>query len=359
MRLQKLRTLMQEANLNGLLVIQPDNRRYLSGFTGSSGVLVITAEQQVIATDSRYYEQVRQQCPDWELAEVGYKFSEKMLELLRGLELGGYTVGFEADTLTVSGLHEWERALRGQLILAPVKGMVESLRMQKEEQELTALRKAIALADETVAHVTAWMKPGMTEKQVAWEIERYMRTNGATRLSFEPVVAAGPNGALPHARPSERVIQTGEPIVLDMGCVVDGYCSDITRTICLGQPADEQYLKVWHTVREAQEKAMAGAKADMQGDEIDKLARDHIYAAGYTIEHYGHGLGHGLGMQVHEGPRFSFTYPHKIPVNAVVTVEPGIYLPGWGGIRIEDVVLVTSNGVEILTAAPHEPTVAV
>ncbi len=356
MRVEKLRAKMEEQKLDGLMVTQPDNRRYLSGFTGSSGVLIVSKKQQVIATDFRYYEQVRQQCPDWELAEVGYKFSDQMLELLREMELGGYSVGYEMEHTTVSTLQEWERNLKGHLRLVPMKGLVEALRMQKDEQELVALRKAIALADETMQHIFDWLKPGMTEASVGWEIERYMRTHGASALSFEPMVASGPNSAKPHARPTERAIQAGEPITFDMGCVVDGYCSDITRTVCLGEPADGQYLQVWHLVREAQEKAIAEAKAGMTGEAVDKIARDVIDGAGYK-ENYGHGLGHGVGLNVHEPPRFSFTYPHEIPSGAVLTVEPGIYIPDWGGVRLEEVVLVHEDSVEVLTGAVKEPIV--
>jgi Xaa-Pro aminopeptidase len=351
-RLEKFRQLMADERMDGFLVTQPENRRYLSGFTGSAGVLIITKERHVLATDSRYYEQVRQQCPLWELAEVGYDFVGNMLELLRNLELGARSVGFEAGHISVAQLHSWERSLKGRLILVHTEGLVETLRMQKEEAEVASVRKAVALADEAFAHLIRWIQPGMTEQQVAWELESYMRTHGAGALAFEPIVAAGPHAAMPHMRPTDRVIQAGEPIVLDFGCVVEGYCSDITRTICLGQPADETYIAVWNTVRQAQQAAEQGAKAGMTGVEVDKLARDIIYKAGYEEKHFGHGLGHSLGLVVHENPRFSFAYPHAIPNQAIMTVEPGIYLPGWGGVRLEDIVLVQNGGIEILTQAP-------
>ena len=357
MRLEKIRELMKQVGLDGLLVTQADNCRYLSGFTGSNGVLIITADRQVLATDSRYYEQVRQQSPGWELAEVGYSFSEKMLELLRGLELGACKVGFEAEHISVSTLYSWERALKGRLILVNTEGFVGSLRMQKDAAEIAALKKAVTLADEALAHIFAWLRPGMTELQVAWELESYMRTHGATALAFESIVASGPNSAKPHARPTERIIQVGEPITLDLGCVVDGYCSDVTRTVCLGEPNDAQYLTVWNTVLQAMEAANRGAKAGMTGEAVDKLARDVIDAAGYK-ENFGHGLGHGVGLNVHEGPRFSFTYPEVVSGGAVVTVEPGIYIPGWGGVRLEDMVVVGDDGLEVLTTAPKEAVLA-
>ena len=353
MRLEKFRRQLAELALDGFLVSQADNRRYLSGFTGSNGVLIITAERQAIATDFRYYEQVRRQCPAWELAEVGHDFPGQMLEILRGLKLGGRRVGFEAETVSVSQLYAWERALVGRLMLVNTEGFVATLRMQKEVEEVAAIKKAVALADDAAAHIMSWLKPGMTELEVAWEIESYMRTHGAEALSFETIVASGPNSAKPHARPTDRQIQPGEPITMDFGCVVDGYCSDITRTVCLGEPADDKYLKVWHTVLQALDAAKQGAKAGMTGEAIDKLARDIISEAGYA-DNFGHGLGHGVGLAIHEGPRFSFTYPHEIPAGAVVTVEPGIYLPDWGGVRLEDMVVVQEEGVEVLTGAVKE-----
>ncbi|MDX1520626.1 MAG: Xaa-Pro peptidase family protein [Anaerolineae bacterium] len=356
-RLEKFREVLEESGLDGFLITQPDNRRYLSGFTGSNGVLIITAEKQVLATDSRYYTQVREQCPDWELAEVGYSFPDHMLELLRGLELGARKVGFEADHITVSTLYSWERALLGRLMLVNTEGVVASLRMQKDADEVAAIKKAVALADAAVQHITRWMKPGMTELQVAWELERYLRTSGADALAFESIVASGPNSAKPHARPTERQIQAGEPITLDLGCVIDGYCSDVTRTVSLGEPRDDKYLTVWHTVREALETATRQAKGGMTGEAVDKLARDVIDQAGYK-DYFGHGLGHGVGLSVHEGPRYSFTYPHEVPSGAVMTIEPGIYIPEWGGVRLEDMVVVGDEGVEVLTGVAKEAVVA-
>lgn len=353
MRLEKLRQQMAEDELDGLLVTQPENRRYLSGFTGSAGVLVITHEAQALAIDSRYYEQVRQQCPAWELIEVGYDFVGNMLELLRQLGLGGCRVGFEAGHLTVTTLHKWERALQGRLVLVHTEGYVEELRMQKDGDEIASIRQAIALTDETLAHITNWMQPGMTESQVAWELESYMRTHGAETVSFEPIVASGLNSAKPHAQPTGRVLQAGEPITMDFGCVVAGYCSDLTRTVCLGEPTDDRYMTVWNTVLQAQQAATEGAKAGVTGEVVDKLARDVIKEAGYG-DYFGHSLGHSLGLTVHESPRYSYAYPDEVPAGAVMTIEPGIYIPGWGGVRIEDVVLVRGDDVEVLTTAPKE-----
>jgi Xaa-Pro aminopeptidase len=286
------------------------------------------------------------------LLPVGYDFAEQMRELLRGFGLGGRRVGFESSYLTVSTLLQWERALAGQVILAHTEGLVEQLRMVKDEVELAAIKKAAALADDAWAHMVGWLRPGLTENQISWELESYMRTHGADALAFTSIVASGPNSAKPHAGDSERVVQAGEPLKLDFGCVIDGYCSDITRTVSLGQPLDERYRAVWEIVRRANQTALAGVKAGVSGIAVDKLARDVITEAGYG-DNFGHGLGHSLGLAVHENPRFSFTYAAAVPAGAVMTIEPGIYLPGWGGVRIEDMVLVTETGAELLTQAPR------
>lgn len=354
MRLTRLRELMAERSLDGMLITQPENRRYLSGFTGSAGVLIVGSDWQAIATDSRYYEQVQSQCPDWQLIQVGYDFVGKMLDTLRDLGLGGRSVGYEASHVCVDQLRRWERALGGHLRLVDTKHLVEDLRLSKDQDELQAIRRAVDLADKALAHIYDWMQPGMTERQVAWELETFMRTRGAAGVSFEIIVASGPNGALPHLRPTGRVIQAGEPVVMDLGCVVDGYCSDVTRTVCLGEPMDAKYEEVWNLVLQAQECAEAGVKAGTSGVDGDKLARDVIVDAGYG-DYFGHGLGHGVGLAIHERPRLSFAYSDEIPPGAVVTVEPGIYLPDWGGVRIEDMVVTCEDGVEVLTGAAKVP----
>jgi Xaa-Pro aminopeptidase len=352
-RLEQFRRQMAGANIDGFMITQPENRRYMSGFTGSNGVLIITADKQLLATDSRYYLQVQEQCPDWELVKVGYDFAGNMLELLRSVELGACRVGFEAGDVSVATLLAWERVLLGRLVLVHTEGYVEALRMQKDDAEIASIKKAVALTDAAFAHLTGWIKPGMTEKEVAWELESTMRTCGAEAVAFDSIVTGGPNSAKNHAVPSDRPLQLGEPIILDFGCKVDGYCSDMTRTICLGKPADDRYLNIWNIVQEAQQAALQGIKDGSTGAEIDALAREVITKAGYQ-ENFGHGLGHGVGLAIHENPRYSFMYPHQVPARAVMTVEPGIYIPGWGGVRLEDLVVVRDDGVEILSTSPKE-----
>jgi len=352
MRLRKLRQALTEQNLDALLVSQPENRRYLSGFTGSTGLLLISAERAILATDFRYYEQVERESPDFELARVKTRPTDLLVELLA--EVGVQRLGFESQHVTVDQLHTFRQASEG-VEWIPQKDVVEKLRVVKDEEEIEALRHSAALTDASFAHLLEVIEPGMTEREVAWEIEAYMRTHGASKVAFDLIVAAGPNGALPHARPGDHPIQPGEPIVIDIGCVLDGYCSDMTRTICLGKPSDK-YLKVWNIVLQAQEAAKAGIRAGVGSVEADALARDVIEAAGYG-DYFGHGLGHGVGLAVHEQPRASRLGADIYEPGMSLTIEPGIYLPGEFGVRLEDLVIIRKDGVKVLTATHKTPTV--
>lgn len=353
MRLEKLRSTLIEQNVDALLISQPDNRRYLSGFTGSAGMLLISSDRAILATDFRYYEQVGRQAPDYELAKITTKPTDLLPELLA--ELGVKRLGFEAQHLTVDQLHEWSQAVE-DIAWVPLKGTVEKLRAVKDEGELEALRRSTALTDAAFAHLLDVIRPGMTEREAAWEIEAHMRTHGASAVAFPPIVGAGPSGAMPHARPGDHEIQPGEPIVIDIGCIVDGYCSDMTRTFCLGEPS-EKYLEVWNIVLQAQQAALHGIHAGMTGSEAHALAADVIGTAGYG-DYFGHGLGHGVGLVIHENPRASRLWGDTLEAGMSLTVEPGIYLPGEFGVRIEDLVIIRDGGVENLTRTPKEPVVA-
>jgi Xaa-Pro aminopeptidase len=347
MRLAKLRNALTEKDLDAILISCPENRRYLSGFTGSAGVLLISAQRAVLATDFRYWERAGQEAPDFELAKVKDKVSQLLPSLLADTGVG--RLGFESEHLTVNQLYRWSQAAEG-IEWVPLKGTVEALRAVKEEGEIEALRRSTALTDSAFAHLLDVIEPGMTERAAAWEIEAYMRAHGASKVAFDPTVAAGPRGAMPHAQPTDQAIQAGEPIVIDVGCVVDGYCSDMTRTICLGQPSPK-YLEVWGIVLQAQEAAEGGIRAGMGGVEAHALAAGVIEAAGYG-QNFGHGLGHGVGLVIHENPRASRTSEDTLEAGMVLTVEPGIYLPGEFGVRIEDLAIIGTDGLEILTTTP-------
>lgn len=352
MRLTKLRDTLTEQALDAMLISQTENRRYLSGFTGSAGWLIVKVDRAILITDFRYFEQVERQAPGWELVKIQTKFSELLPGVLA--DLGVRRLGFESQHMTVDDLYTLSQNTEG-IEWVPLKETVERIRAVKDEAEIEALRRSAALTDAAFAHLMEVIRSGMTEREAAWEIEAYMRTHGATKIAFDLIVAAGPNGALPHARPGDHVIQPGEPIVIDIGCVVDGYCSDMTRTICLGQP-DSRYLEVWDIVRRAQEAVLQGVQAGISGVEADALARDLIVEAGYGNE-FGHGLGHGVGLAVHEGPRASRLSDDVLQDGMALTVEPGIYLPGEFGVRIEDLVIIREGGLENLTGSPKEPLV--
>jgi Xaa-Pro aminopeptidase len=352
MRLRKLRNTLTQHNLDAILVSHSDNRQYLAGFTGSAGTLLISMDRKVLATDFRYFEQVAREAPEFELAKLTGRVSELLPDLLS--DVGVRRLGFESQQVTVDQLDEWTRAADG-VEWVPLKDVVEGQRAVKDEAEIDALRRSTALTDAAFAHLLEVVRPGMTEREAAWEIEVYMRTHGASKVAFDLIVAAGPNGALPHARPGDRAIQPGEPVVIDIGCVLDGYCSDMTRTIFLGRP-DPKYLEVWELVRQALEVAEGGIHAGMSGVDADALARELITEAGYG-DHFGHGLGHGVGLAVHEKPRASRLSEDTLEAEMTLTIEPGIYLPGEFGVRIEDLVVIRDTGVEVLTRTPKEPVV--
>jgi len=351
-RLSKLRKRLAAEGLDAILITQPENRRYLSGFTGSAGILFISAQEAKLLTDFRYFERATREAPNFELVKIEGKVPPVIAQVVHSA--GAKKVGFESTHLTVDAYHSWREVAEG-FELVPTKEWVLELRAVKDAAELDSLRKAIALSDAAFIHILDVIEPGMTEREVAWEIESYMRAHGATHAAFDILVGSGPNGAMPHASASERRIRAGEPIVMDFGARVDGYNSDITRTICLGEP-DERFEEIYGLVLRAQREAEENIRAGMTGKEADTIARRVIEEAGYG-EYFGHNLGHGVGLAVHEKPTAGKNSEDILESGAVITVEPGIYLPGWGGVRIEDIVLITDSGAEVLTRASKEPLV--
>ena len=353
-RLSRVRQAMVEKNLDALLVLIGENRRYLSGFTGedtqfdeTAGVLLVAPRRLVLATDSRYELQARQEAAGCEIVVYQKGIAQVLPEILT--QLNACRVGFESVRLSFSDHERIQSALETadvKAALVPVESIVETLRMVKDEEEIDVMRRSLALAESAFERMLQTIKPGMTEKEIAWQMEKYMRESGAEGLSFPTIVASGPNSALPHAVPGDRKIGTGEPILFDWGAVLDGYCSDISRTVVIGEP-DQRFRKVYEAVRAGQQKAIECAKPGMRAREVDAVARDHIDNAGFQ-NRFGHGLGHGVGMAVHEGPRISPLQETVLAPGMVFTVEPGIYLPDWGGVRIENMVAVGSDGLEVL-----------
>ncbi|MHB8682781.1 MAG: M24 family metallopeptidase [Dehalococcoidia bacterium] len=352
-RVQRLRHALAKHELDGALISNAPNRRYLSGFSGSAGYLLITADDAVIATDFRYYEQSAQQAPDFRLHKTVGGFDAWAPPLFAGL--GGKKVAFEAGDMTVATHQALKKALatlpeaeRPKLV--PTPNLVEALRIYKEPEEIAALQRAVDLGDAAFTHVAERVEPGWTEKQVAWEIEKYIREHGADGLSFDTIVAGGPWGAMPHAYPRERKLEAGEGVVIDMGCDVGGYMSDLTRTIVLGKP-DDQFKKIYDIVLTAQLTAEEMVRPGMTGEECHMIAHNVIDAAGYG-ETFGHGLGHGIGLQVHEAPRVARTSTDELKDTMVFTIEPGIYITGWGGVRIEDMVVLEGGEARVMSRAP-------
>lgn len=347
-RLEKLRHRLAEQEIDGIFVSQPENRYYLSGFDGSSGYLFITPQDTVLATDFRYLEQAKMQAPEYQI----FKITGGMGNWFPGLvtELNLRRLGFETGDITFALYRQLSDTLNkahSRLQLVPLDGLVESLRAIKEPEEIGLITGAAEITDRAVEYIKDIAHAGMTEKQLAWEIEKFMRENGSQTLPFEVIAASGPNSALPHAKPSQRKINSGEPVVIDIGARLGGYASDLTRTICLGTP-DDTFKKVYDTVLGAQLAALALIKEGMNGDEADSLARTVIEEAGYG-EAFGHGLGHGVGLVPHEQPRLGPNSTEPLTSGMVFTIEPGIYLPGWGGVRIEDLVIMENGVIRILS----------
>lgn len=349
-RLQKLRGKFAENEIDAVFISQMENRRYLSGFDGTAGYLLITEKKAVLATDFRYTEQAASEAPDFKILRIAGNIDEWFPGLMS--DSSTKRLGFEAGDVTVNFHRQMNDALKKKNIpvkMVPVNGLVESLRAVKEPGEIELIRKAVAITDAAFEFVEATIKAGMTEKQVAWELEKSMRENGSQALPFEIIVASGPQAALPHAKPSDRVINDGEPVLIDMGARYEGYASDLSRTICVGAP-DDTFRKIYRTVLDAQTAAMSIINTDITGHRADSAAREIIEKAGYG-KAFGHSLGHGVGMAAHELPRLGPGSEEILAEGMVFTVEPGIYLSGWGGVRIEDTVVMERGKVRVLSQA--------
>ena len=351
-RIDRVRARIEELGLDALLITTPSNRRWVSGFTGSTGVLLIDRDQALFATDSRYWEQVAEQAPEFTVVRLEGATTQSAPQLLEGQ--GGRRVGYEPAHMTVELLEQWTEAVealpaagRPSLVSAPLA--IEELRMVKEPDEIEAITRAVLLGDAAFTHAASVAEPGMTEKQLAWEVQRYAMEHGADDLSFSTIIAGGEWGALPHAYPRDVPLKAGQGVVMDLGVKVDGYCSDLTRTIFLGEP-DAEFRRIYDIVLTAQTMAEERIEAGMTGSECHQIAATVIAEAGHA-EHFGHGLGHGVGLDVHEAPRLAPSGDRKLEDGHVVTVEPGIYIPGWGGVRIEDQCVMEDGRLRSLSTA--------
>jgi Xaa-Pro aminopeptidase len=352
-RAQRLIELLPDAGIDALLVTNLVNVRYLTGYTGTNGLALIGRDIRVFITDFRYVEQAAEEVePSFEQVRAPQDLLEAIADALPDT---GLRLGFEDAQISVREYRRLSELLRERAELLPAGNLVEQLRAVKEPDELDRIRAATVLADRAFEQLLAGGLVGRSERELAMSLEEQMRMLGAQRPSFDTIVAAGPQGALPHAKPRNHEILAGELVVIDWGAELDGYCSDCTRTVAAGQ-TESQAAAVYDLVLAAQLTGVEAVRAGAECREVDRLARDVIDAAGHG-EHFGHGLGHGVGIEVHEAPRLAQRAEGELRAGNVVTVEPGIYLPGQFGIRIEDLVVVTSDGCEIFTSVPKELTV--
>jgi Xaa-Pro aminopeptidase len=352
-RAERVISRLPDAGLDALLIADHDNLRYLTGYTGSNGLAVIGPETRTFLTDFRYVEQASQE------VDASFERRRGTRDLLEGirevLPPGELRLGFQEDHVTVRQLARLRELLPGRIELVGVAGLVESLRAVKEPEEIAAMTAAAAFADAAFERLAGGGMIGRTERELAAELEFDMRRRGAERPSFETIVATGPHGARPHADPRDVEVRRGEMVVIDWGARVDGYCSDCTRTLAAGEP-DGEAREVYAVVLAAQLAALEAVRPGAIARDVAAVAHEVIDAAGHG-EHFGHGLGHGVGLNVHEAPRLAQSSDDELRAGNVVTVEPGIYLPGRFGVRIEDLVAVTEGGCEVLTAVSKELTI--
>ncbi|MGL4819947.1 MAG: M24 family metallopeptidase [Bacilli bacterium] len=348
-RIQKLQHYLTTNGIDAALITSESNRRYMTNFTGTSGYALVTQSEALFITDFRYTEQATAQTTGYTVVEHKKLIAEEVADLL--VERSVKTLAFEADFVSFS-LYETFKRLFVDIELKPINGVIERFRMIKDEQELQIMQEAADIADAAFKHICTFIRPGLKETEVRDELEMTMRKLGADRASFDIIVASGVRSSLPHGVASEKVIEAGDVITLDFGAYYKGYCSDLTRTVALGNISDEM-RKVYEIVLEAQQAGVSGLRAGLTCKAADDLTRDIIKGYGYG-QYFGHSTGHGVGLDIHEAPGLSFRSNDTLDVGMVVTVEPGIYLPEIGGVRIEDDVVITENGVRVLTHSPKQ-----
>lgn len=351
-RVQALQEMLRKEDLKALLVTNGYNVRYLTNFTGTTGYSLITQDNQYFITDFRYLEQAEKQVLGFEIVENSTANRYEIIkDLLAQNNLN--ELGFEEIDVSFALYTQLTDLLSPNVSLVPTNGLVEELREVKDEEELAIIKEACNIADQAFEHILGYIQPGMTEIQVANELDFFMRSKGASGISFDTIVASGVRSAMPHGVASSKVIEQGDFITLDYGCYYNGYVSDMTRTISLGEPRENILKDIYQIVLNAHLKVAEAARPGMSGMELDKIARDYITSFGYG-DKFGHSTGHGIGLEIHEAPMISKISNYELVPNNVITDEPGIYLPGVGGVRIENDLVITSDGSETLTHSPRE-----
>ena len=348
-RIEALRDYLHDQRLDGVIINKLENLHYFSGFTGDDTMLVVSAEDAVLVTDFRYVEQARQEAPDYRLAKQEKGLLLRVAEVVQ--ELGITQVGFEGAALVVDWYGKIKEQVGDRITLKSVN--LNDLRQIKDQEELECIRKAVAISDKAFEDIITYIKPGISENQVAARLEGVMRSLGSQRPAFTTITASGKRGSLPHGTATEKLINAGEFVTMDYGAVYKGYHSDITRTLCVGR-ADVKQRDVYDAVLQAQLLGVSLVRPGAAGKAVDGEVRKYLHARGYA-EYFGHGLGHSLGLEIHESPTLSpRSTCEGLQPNTLITVEPGVYIPHWGGVRIEDTVLVTDTSHEVLTSSPKE-----
>ncbi|MDP4093539.1 MAG: Xaa-Pro peptidase family protein [Bacillota bacterium] len=348
-RISSFRHKLKEKDLDGALITKRENYIYLSGFTGTSAVLVITQKEAVLVTDFRYVTQASQQAPSFKIEQYTGSMLAALETMIKKFSLS--RIGFEEEVVSYKAYTEYKSKF-GKTELVPLEGVIERLRAVKSSYELEIIKEAVKIADRAFDHILQYIKPGVSEIEIASELEHFIKKQGAKGTSFDTIVASGERASMPHGVASEKKVSNGDVITMDFGALYKEYCSDMTRTVFLGQPREE-LKKIYNIVLEAQLEAIEGAHAGKTGREIDRIARDIIYSNGYN-NNFGHGLGHCVGLEIHEEPRLSPMGNIQMENGMTVTVEPGIYVEGLGGVRIEDIILINDDKPLILTSSPKE-----
>jgi Xaa-Pro aminopeptidase len=347
-RINGVQALLGELGVDVFYLTHLPNIRYLTGFSGSSGIVIISKNKNYFITDFRYKEQSARQVKGFEI-QINYQSVDEVKKIFESENVKA--AAFESTHLTYNQLEKLRETLPG-IKFIPAADKIENLTMCKSNDEIEKIQKAIDITDNVFEKLLTLIKPGISEKDVSAEVSYWHKKFGAEKDAFDPIVASGWRGALPHGIASDKKIETGEMVTLDFGCVYEGFCSDLTRTIAVGNPSDEM-KKVYQIVYDSQQKAISSAKTGISSKELDNAARDYIKSKGYG-EKFGHGLGHGLGIEVHEIPSVSQRMDVKLPQGVIVTIEPGIYIEGVGGVRIEDDVLIKNGGCEVMNKAKKE-----
>lgn len=349
----KILQVMQAKKLDAIVITDKYNMRYISSYRGE-GIIVYSDRKRWVITDSRYTEQVERECADYECIDIAGKgYVKSIREILTGLVTADRKIrlGFENYSISYRQYEDLEKGLE-MAEFVELDGSLDELRQVKSDDEIERLRTAESIGDEAFTHILSFLKAGISEREVALELEYYMKKNGAEGLSFDTIAASGKNSSMPHAIPTDRLLENGDFLTMDFGCIYDGYCSDMTRTVAIGS-ATQSMRTVYDVVLRAQTESMKKIRPGTKCNEVDAVARRIIADAGYG-NCFGHGLGHSVGLFIHENPRFSPSCDDVLKPGMVITVEPGIYLPGQFGVRIEDLVVVTENGYMDLTESDKQ-----